>query len=71
MKDGLDDRETAAVLAGLRMLQARRLGVVTIAGSDLEASIDDIETDGGGLEAMGADEIDDLCERLNQADVGA
>jgi hypothetical protein len=54
----LDDRETAAVLAGLRLFQQ--------AGEKgLDMDIWDIATNSGETERLGDDEIDALCEKLN------
>lgn len=54
---GLTSRETAAVLAGLRLLQCN-LPSLTI-------GIQNIFDDGGTLSPLDEDEIDDLCERIN------
>jgi hypothetical protein len=48
-------------LAALRYWQA--------SGLDAGPGFDDIATDGGTLEAMDADEIDGLCERINTGGV--
>lgn len=48
--------ETAAILAGLRLLQ--RLGSYT-------SEIEEILTDGGELEPLSVNEIDDLCMMVN------
>lgn len=53
----LTTRELASVLAGLRSLQGAR------SRSELEA----ITTDGGQLTPLSETEIDDLCDRLNDA----
>lgn len=53
----LNDREIAAVLAGLRMLQA--------APNAARENVADVFTNGGTLEALSEAEIDALCERLN------
>lgn len=60
----LDDRELAAVLAGLRMLQ---LEVKSVADSSnwIDQEIHDIYTDADSLVGLDSDEIDSLCERLN------
>ncbi len=55
----LDLRQLSAVLAGLRLLQAEP----TLANSD-------ILTDAGRIAPPSAEEIDDLCERLNTAPDG-
>jgi len=56
----LDSRELATVLAALRFLQA------TIVNGDTDrlGDIDEIRTEAGT--PLDADEIDALCERLNQ-----
>ena len=54
----LDDRELATILAGLRKYQGQIDG--TWAGD-----VEDIATDCGHFESLSAEEIDDLCERLN------
>ncbi|NEV75490.1 hypothetical protein DYI24_00140 [Rhodopseudomonas sp. BR0C11] len=51
---GLDDQETAIILAGLRMIQ--RMGV--------QNEEDDIASGGGEFDPLGDDEIEALCERL-------
>lgn len=53
-------RETATILAALRMWQAEAVGVRD------ELPYDDIATDNFTLEALTSAEIDALCERLNQ-----
>lgn len=53
----LDDREFAALLAGLRLLQ----GSPDAASPD----IDMIATDNGQFPRLSAEEIDNLCDRLN------
>lgn len=52
-----DDRELAAILAGLRLLQGS-----TDAHSH---AIELVVTDGGRFPRLSAEEIDALCERLN------
>jgi hypothetical protein len=54
----LDDRELGAVLAGLRTLQA---GIE----NGLTEGVQDVMTDGGTVEPLDVEEIDDLCVRLN------
>lgn len=54
----LDSREVSAVLAGLRMAQ------VGIQGGTSYLDTDNY-TQGGEIEGLDPDEIDDLCERLN------
>jgi hypothetical protein len=51
----LDERELAAVLAGLRSLS----------GTYHRSELEDILTDGGSFEQLDDDEIDELCERIN------
>lgn len=53
-------RRVSVVLAGLRLVQA--LDELRHVPCGIE---DDILTDGGTLEPLDADEIDELCERLN------
>ena len=57
----LDDREHATVLAALRCYQE------TVAQSDepMPERFNDLATNGGKLNALDADAIDALCERLN------
>jgi hypothetical protein len=58
----LTPRELATILAGLRMAQAR-------AGDgwpDDGSSYRDIATNNGFLRPLTVEEIDDLCERLNE-----
>ncbi len=65
-----DDRENAAILAGLRLLQAmreNRLGTT----AQIDRDIDDVESDGGSLEVLSVEEIDDLCERINSGEITA
>ena len=54
----MNNREDAAILAGLRIIQ-RALA------SGLDPAILDIATDGGSFEALSAKEVDSLCERLD------
>lgn len=65
MGQKLDERETSAVLAGLRLLQQLSKGGIRTGSAELDASIDDIHTNGGEIEGLSESEIDDLCERLN------
>jgi len=59
----LNERETATVLAALRQRQA-----ALEADKDVEPdALEDVATNGGTLEALTAEEIDTLCERLNFA----
>lgn len=55
----LSAREQAAVLAGLRLIQA-------IETENLSQDIMDIMTDGGTLNALAPDDIDELCTRINR-----
>lgn len=57
----VDDREVATILAALRFYQAGRQ---FDASARMEA-IDDIATNGGDVDALDAEEIDELCERIN------
>src|SRR5262245_23443803 len=54
----LNDRELAAVLAGLRLLQDH-------AHDGYQEAIVEVASDGGKLDPLNASEIDALCERLN------
>lgn len=57
-------RETAAILAGLRLLQTEQ----EWHGSDFDgkfSGIAEITTNGGEFDALGHAEIDALCERIN------
>jgi hypothetical protein len=56
----LDSRETAAVLAGLRLLQ--HWMDETDPDDD---GIQDILENGGDIITMNANEIEDLCEKIN------
>lgn len=58
---GLNKRELAAVLAGLRALQDLR----TMTAGELPDDIQAIYTDDESLEGLSDAEIDQLCERLN------
>ncbi|AXQ69619.1 hypothetical protein HOU03_gp149 [Caulobacter phage CcrSC] len=51
----LDDREAAAVLTGLRMIQAQ----------GVPDDLDDLATNGGAFEPLDGDAIDGLCVRIN------
>lgn len=55
----LDARDLAAVLAGLRLLQNK------VDPRTYGEDVDEILTDGGRLEPLDLDAIDQLCERLN------
>jgi len=59
----LNDREISAVLAGLRMLQYAIDNATSYGG--LHEDIIDISSNGGTLEPLGSEEIDELCERVN------
>ncbi|UTU07723.1 hypothetical protein CcrC1_gp532 [Caulobacter phage C1] len=51
----LDEREAAAVIAGLRLLQ--RIGV--------PVELEDVATNGGAFDVLDDTAIDALCERIN------
>jgi hypothetical protein len=55
----LDQRELAAVLAGLRCLQ-RHMG-----NTDFPAELDYILTNGNTIRQLDENEVDELCERIN------
>lgn len=57
----LTDREHATVLAALRCLQQ----VDSECAGDIPEDLQDIASNGGTLERMMNDEIDDLCLKLN------
>jgi len=59
MRITVDDREHAAILAGLRLLQHYIEGTQPI-----HDGIQEILTDGGNS-SLNLDEIDQLCERIN------
>lgn len=61
----ISDRKQAAILAGLRLLQAWREDKIMTRDANIDSSIDDVESDGGTHEPLSADEIDILCEELN------
>ena len=64
----VDDRQLATILAALRFHQAENLqGGAGIA----DRAIREIATDGGRLETMGFEDVDQLCERLNLGDQGS
>jgi hypothetical protein len=71
MAEPLDKRESDAILAGLRMLQAWRDGNVTTRKADMDVSIDDIETRGGEHDPMTSEELDELCEKVNCSELQA
>jgi len=56
-REPLSEREIATVLAALRAWQQSPMRG--------DCGLDDIATDSGTVEALDADEIDDLCERIN------
>lgn len=58
----VDDRELAAILAALRFHQDEDLQA---AGSIPDQAVRDIATNGGEVQPLDYDEIDDLCQRLN------
>ena len=58
----VNNRELATVLAALRYHQAENLQGP---GEIPDQAINEIATDGGRLEALGFDDVDQLCERLN------
>jgi hypothetical protein len=64
----LDDRETASVLAGLRLLQGAA-HVVTSDGPRPPGFPETLEiaTNGGEFEPLDAEETGELCERINSA----
>jgi hypothetical protein len=55
----LDQRELAAVLAGLRCLQSH------MGNTDFPAELDDILTNGNTIRQLDENEVDKLCERIN------
>lgn len=57
----MNSRELATVLAALRTYQ-KMLGMN---GDMPDNDVKDVATDGGTIEPMNVDEIDELCERLN------
>lgn len=58
----LNNREIAAVLAGLRLVQD---GLCR--GEFLPAGVHPIYDDEGTIEGLSEDEIDDLCESINES----
>lgn len=62
MRYALDARERATVLAALRCYQQVRAEC----GGDIPDDLQDIADDGGTIEALESDDIDALCERINQ-----
>jgi hypothetical protein len=70
MKDS-DKRRDAAVLAGLRLLEAATSGTIDMKSSNdgqIEAVMD-IATCGGEIEALSAEEIDELCMSINTGEI--
>lgn len=70
MKDS-DKRRDAAVLAGLRLLQAATEGAIVMKTSEAGriGDVMDVATCGGEVEALSADEIDTLCESFNMGEI--
>lgn len=58
----LDARQLAAVLTGLRLVQAE-----LPRGEFLPHGVSEIYDDGGTITPLTADELDDLCEAINCA----
>ncbi len=58
-----DRRETAAILAGLRLYQAVGEGRKSVTQSI--ADIEDIASNGDEFRSLESPEIDELCERIN------
>jgi hypothetical protein len=61
-----DSRETAAILAGLRLLQLEIDSPYD--GGWFGDALKDVYTNGGEFEGLRSDEIDVLCERVNFGD---
>ncbi len=59
MKVKLNKREVAAVLAGLRLLECHAMDGYQ------EDGIADIATNGDTIQPLAANEVDDLCQRIN------
>lgn len=59
----LDRQELASVLAGLRLVQAE-----LARGEYLPQGVHDIYDDGGTIEGLSDDQLDELCERINWND---
>lgn len=57
----LTSQETAAVLVGLRLYQARH--------GSFSLELDEIASNGGEFEPLDVDEVQELCEILNCGDV--
>lgn len=70
MKDS-DKRRDAAVLAGLRLLQAATEGAIVMKTSEAGriGDVMDVATCGGEVEALSADEIDTLCVSFNMGEI--
>jgi hypothetical protein len=64
----VDDRQLATILAALRFHQAENLQG---AGEILDLPTREIATDGGRLETLGFEDVNQLCERLNLGDQGS
>ena len=63
----IDERELATILAALRFHQDENLQ----AGAGIPGqAIREIATDGGNLEPLSFDEVDELCERVNLGEDG-
>ncbi len=65
----LAERDLATILAALRLWQdshnpTRRQKPLC----ELHQWLNEIATDGGSFERLSRDEVDDLCDRLNQGD---
>lgn len=56
------EREVAAILAGLRLIQAE-----LPRGEFLPQGVQGIFDNGGDIEPLSEDEIDELCEKVNIA----
>jgi hypothetical protein len=61
----MNTREHATVLAALRYWQ-RIISSYPYGDGSLPSPEEDVATNGGDVEALGSEEIDDLCERINQ-----
>jgi len=63
----MNERETAAILAGLRLYQIQRGGKLAHFGQPLDAAeaAEGIASSGGTLEPMTPEDVDELCERIN------
>ena len=63
----LSATELSAVLAGLRLVQRRADGILPLP-TEADNAISNILTNGDQTPALTADQIDELCDRLNTAD---